>query len=177
MLNEEEFLKHNLVRDISYMIIRCHNAKVDDTKLLLFHPEFYNSFCLFIDEFVVAFSLDGSYEEFQTTDCFGINDLIQKSPVNTSKGNEIIQPFDRSIFLEYTKNIVNKIKTVYVDGLDDILDKVHIAAGGKGPKMPIKIKQEILTDIASNEKKIGRRYTQNEIAKSICKVMKKYALR
>lgn len=173
-LNEENFSKHELVKDISYKIIRCHNAKDDDAKWLLFHPEFYKSFCLFIDEFVVVFSLDGKYEEFDTTDCFGINDLIKKAPANSSNGNEVIQPFDRTIFLDYAKKIVNKIKDVYVDGLDEFFNKVHIAAGGQGNKMPNELKQEIMKEITLDEKKIGRKYKQEEIVKSTYRVMKKY---
>jgi len=175
-LDEQEFINSDLTKSVSYKIIRCHNAQKDDSKWLLFHPEFYNSFCLFIDEFVVVVSLIGNYEEFATTDCFGINEIIIKAPENTSNGNEVILPFDRSIFLEFSKAIINKIKDVYVGGLDEFFDKIHIAAGGEGDKMPIELKQEIMAEITSDEKKIGRKYTQEEIVKSSYKVMKKYTL-
>jgi hypothetical protein len=174
-LNEKLISESDLTKKLSYKIIRCNNCEQDEAKWLLFHPEFYNSLCLFIDEFVVVFSLNGQYDEFETKDCFGINDLILDAPTNSLGGNEVIKPFDRSIFIEFSKKIVNKIKDVYVGGLDEFFDKVHVAAGGTGDKMPAGLKQEIMLEITSDEKKIGRKYTQDEIVKSTYKVMKKYA--
>lgn len=174
-LNEEEFAVSNIVKGVSYKVIRCHNLETVDPKWLLFHPEFHNSFCLFIDEFVVVFSLNGQFEEFERNDCFGINNLILKAPTNNSTGDEVIRPFDRSVFMEYGKKIVNKIKKIYVSGLDELFDKLHVAAGGKGDKMPVDLKREIMAEITSNKKKPGRRYTQEDIVKSTYKIMKKYA--
>jgi hypothetical protein len=173
-LNEEAFANSDLIKDVAYKIIRCHNSEKNDAKWLVFHPDFYNSFCLFIAEFVVVLSLNGEFEEFNTIDCFGINEIILKAPTNYSNGNEIIQPIDRSIYNRYGQKIVNKIKEVYVGGLFEFLDEIHIAAGGKGDKMPFDIKQEIMEEITSDEKKIGRKYTQKEIIMSAYIVMQKY---
>jgi len=173
-LNEESVTNNELVKEVSYKIIRCHNAENDDAKWLLYHPEFHETFCLFIDEFVVALSLNGKFEEFETTDCFGINELILKAPTNNSTGNEIIQPFDRSIYIEYANRIIEKAKDVFVDGLEELLNKIYTQTGGIENKMPTHLKQEIMEEITSEEKKIGRKYSQKEIAKSIYKVMKKY---
>ncbi|MBL1232425.1 MAG: hypothetical protein COA31_006885 [Flavobacteriales bacterium] len=174
-LNEKLFAESSLVKKISYKIVRCHNCRQDEAKWLLFHPEFYNSLCLFIDEFVIAFSLNGQYDEFKTKDCFGINDLILNAPTNSVGSNEVIKPFDRSIFIEFSKKIVTKIRDVYVGGLDEFFDKAHVDSGGMGDKMPVELKQEIMAEITSDEKKIGRKYTQDEIVKSTYKVMKKYS--
>lgn len=174
-LDEKLIGESDFAKELSYKIIRCHNCEQDEAKWLLFHPKFYNSLCLFIDEFVIVFSLNGQYDELKTIDCFGVNDLILSSPTNSIGGNEVIKPFDRSIFIEFSKRIVNKIKDVYLDGLYEFFDKVHVAAGGEGDKMPTELKQKILEEITSDEKKIGRKYTQEEIIMSTYEVMKKYA--
>ena len=174
--DEKLISESDLVKKLSYKIIRCHNCVQDEAKWLLFHPDFYNSFCLFIDEFVIAFSINEQYDELKTIDCFGVNDLILSSPTNSIGGNEVIKPFDRSIFIEISKRIMNTIKDVYLDGLDEFFDKAHVAAGGEGDKMPAELKQKILEEITSDEKKIGRKYTQEEIIKRTYVVMKKYAL-
>lgn len=174
-LNEELIAESGLMNSVNYRLLRCINCEKDDPKWLLFHPEFYNSLCLFIDEFVLAFSFNGQYDEFEANNCFGINELMLNAPINHIGENETVKPFDRAIFKELSANIVDKVKNVYVEGLDEFFDVLHAAAGGEGDKMPIKIKQEIFTEITSDEKKIGRRYTQEEIVNSTYKVMKKYA--
>ena len=174
-LNEDSIVEHDIAKNISYKIIRCNNSEKEDPKWLLFHPEFYHSFCLFIDEFVVAFSLDDKFKEFETTDCFGVNDLIIDAPLNGINGKEEIKPYKRTRMIKFGKEIVKKIADNYLSYLEEFLDQVHVNVGGAGTQMPLKIKQEILTEITSNEKKIGRRYTNEDIIKSAFMVMKKYA--
>lgn len=174
-LDEKTFAVNELVKTINYRLLRCKNCNVQEAKLLVFHPDFYNSLCLFIDEYVLTYSLNGQYDEIKEKDCFGINELILQAPINGNIGKEIIKPFDDITFREINTTIVNKIKDVYIEGLFEFFDKVHIEAGGQGDKMPFELKQEIMAEITSDEKKIGRKYTQDEIVKSTYKVLKKYA--
>lgn len=173
-LDDSLISESDLLKTLSYKIIRCNNCEQQKGKWLLFHPDFYNSLCLFIDEFVVILSLDGQYDELEKTDCFGINDLILDAPTNTVGGQEIIKPFDKSIFIEFTQKIVNKLRDVYVGGLDEFFDQVHVAAGGKGEKMPAEMKQEIMEELVSGDKKMGKKYTQEEIIGSTYKIMQKH---
>lgn len=173
-LEEELIAQNDLVKKISYKILRCHNCEKEKGRWLLFHPEFFNSLCLFIDEFVVVLSLDGQYDEFNKIDCFGINKLILEAPINFSGGKEIIQSFDNCTFAKYNEKIVYKLRDVYVGALYEFFDKVHIAAGGGGDKMPQRLKDEIMVELTSEEKKLGRKYTQEEIIKSTYEIMKKY---
>ncbi len=173
-LDDSLISESDLLKTLSYKIIRCNNCERQKGKWLLFHPDFYNSLCLFIDEFVVILSLDGRYDELEKTDCFGINDLILDAPTNNVGGQEMIKPFDKSIFIEFTQKIVKKLLDVYVGGLDEFFDQVHIAAGGKADKMPAEMKQEIMEELVSVEKKMGRKYTQEEIINSTFKIMKNY---
>jgi hypothetical protein len=52
---------------------------------------------------------------------------------------------------------------------------VHVAAGGTGTKMPPEIRAEIIAELTSGDKKLGRRYTQEEVKVSTIKIMQKYA--
>lgn len=174
-LDEKLITDSDLVKLISYRLLRCYNCQKDDAKWLLFHPDFYNSLCLFIDEFVLVFSLNGQFDEFEKTDCFGINGLILEAPNNNIGKHEVIKPFDKSIFKDLGTKIANKAKDEYVEGLYELFDQLHVALGGRGVKMPIEIKQKIMAEIVSDEKKIGRKYTQEEIKNSTFKVLKKYA--
>jgi hypothetical protein len=174
-LEEEQMIQNDLVTKLSYKILRCYNCEQGKGKWLLFHPEFYNSLCLFIDEFIVILDLNGQYDEFNKIDCFGINNLILNAPINISSEKEIVESFDKSIYNDYSEKIIYKLRDVYVGGLNEFFDQVHIASGGKGDKMPEKLKYEIMAEITSDEKKIARKYTQEEIVKSTYKMMKKYA--
>ena len=174
-LEEEQMIQNDLVTKLSYKILRCYNCEQGKGKWLLFHPEFYNSLCLFIDEFIVILDLNGKYDEFNKIDCFGINNLILNAPINISSEKEIVESFDKSIYNDYSEKIIYKLRDVYVGGLNEFFDQVHIASGGKGDKMPEKLKYEIMAEITSDEKKIARKYTQEEIVKSTYKMMKKYA--
>ncbi|MBG6063307.1 hypothetical protein IWX83_003117 [Flavobacterium sp. CG_9.1] len=173
-LDEELLCGSDTGKRIAYKIIRCYNCDPQKGKWLLFHPDFFYSLCLYIDEFVVVMSLNGQFDELDKIDCFGINDLILDAPVNISGSKEMIKPFENTIFTEYTHKIVNRLRDVYADGLDDFFDKLHATLRGKDDKMPEEIKQQIKKEMASDEKKIGRKYTKEEIIKSTYTVMKKY---
>ncbi len=174
-IDEKLISESDSIKSISYKLLRCHNCDKDDSKWLIIHPDFYNSPCLFIDEFILVYSLNGQYEEYEKIDCFEMNDLILKAPINTVGSNEIIKPFDKIVFKELGNKIANKAKDEYVRGCYEIFDQVHIAIGGNGEIMPIEIKQEIMAEIIFNESEIGRKYTQEEIKNSIFKVLEKYA--
>jgi hypothetical protein len=46
--------------------------------------------------------------------------------------------------------------------------------GEKGAQMPEKIEKEIISDLTSEDKKIGRKYTLDELKKSAMKVLSEY---
>lgn len=173
-LNEKAFAESDLVIPITYRLLRCNDCKSEKAKFLLFHPLFYNSLCLFIDEYILAYSLNGKYDEFKNTNCFGINKLIIEAPINRIGNKEVIKPFSNYMFNELKSRIVYKVKDEYIEGLNEIFDEVHRVIGGKGKRMPDEIKQEIMAEIILGEKKIGRKYTQEEIKKSIHKVLLRY---
>jgi hypothetical protein len=47
--------------------------------------------------------------------------------------------------------------------------------GGKGKIMPEEIRKEIMEELTTEEKKLGRKYNITDLRNSTMKVMKKYA--
>ena len=56
-----------------------------------------------------------------------------------------------------------------------LFDEVHKKLGGKGPVMPPELKQAIKRRITSDQTKIGRKYTLDDMIKSMYAEMSKYA--
>lgn len=178
-VNEVIGIKDNykLIENLSYKIIKFSNIDNDEAKWFIFHPDFFNSLCLFIAEFIVVLDLNAGFEEFNTIDCFGLNKLILDSPINAAEGIEVISMCDSSRYSNLNKSVLDKITEVYMTGLFEFLDKVHVIAGGMGGTMPLELKREILEGIVLSEKNIGRRLTQEEIKNSTYSIMRKYQLK
>lgn len=70
--------------------------------------------------------------------------------------------------------VINKIKEIRLDNLNEFFDTIHVAIGGEGETMPIELKVEIMKEITSEEKKLGRKHTLEDIRDSTYKVLKKY---
>jgi len=174
-LDDNLLLKSDFIKQTSYKLLRFNDRKDDDATWLVFHPRFFKTSCLFIDEYILAFSLNDDYDELSKLDCFEANELIIQAPKNKIGGDEVIKSFDRSDFTRIRKIIVNKVKDTYLGGVNEFLDKLHVEIGGQGSKMPDEIKYEIISELASEEKKLGRKYTQKELAESTFKILKKYA--
>ena len=166
----------SLIEPVSYKILRCYNLETEDPKWLLMHPDFHDSSCLFIGDFIVAFSMYNNFREFETNECFGSNKLVLDAPVNHTDGKEIIKPFHRDDFINFKNNFTQKKAESFTKNLYELFDRIHVLAGGKGTRMPERIKREIMLEITSDEKKIGRKYSEEEIARSVYKIISKYAL-
>lgn len=174
-LDEKGINENGLVRSLTYKLLRCVDCKKDDGKWLFFHPEFYNPLFLLIDEFVLCFNFSDSWEDIDKNDCLGIKDIIKESTINTVNKKEKIMPFDNSTYNQVSSNLIEIIKNESFGDLDEILDGIHVIAGGDGNKMPIEIKKEIITELTSEEKKLGRKFTQEDLVNTTIKIMKKYA--
>ena len=171
-IDQELMGKSDLIKSISYKLIRFNDCKKEDPKWLLFHPEFENPLCLLIDEFILLFSLNGDFVDIDNTDCFSINKEIINAPINKIGSIENISSLDNLTYKRLSLNLTEKMKNIYLDGLDDFLDEIHRKSKNYGLTMPKEIKQKILNEITSDEKKLGRKYNQEEILLSAFKILK-----
>jgi hypothetical protein len=166
------FKKNNA--DMTYLLLRCDNSDLEE-KILLFHPEFTTSYCIIIDDFIVAYSINGNYDDLSKSDSLGINELLKIATVNKMNENEIVTHFNKE---NYDK-IISKIKIIeckeYCNWLHSLLDCLHTLLGGVGDRMPSEIKDEIVLELTSTDKKTGRKFTLDDLYQSAKKVLDKYA--
>ncbi len=167
----ENMNENGLTQSISYKLLRCNNCPADSSKWMLFYPKSENPLCLFIDEFVIVFSLNSNFDLNTSDDYLGISELINEASINILNEDEIITAFDYEDFQKVSLNIIEIAKNEYITGLYELLDELHIKIGQPGNAMPLPIKKAILREIALGEKEFGRRYTTEDVVNSTIKVI------
>lgn len=177
-VGNKDVYKNNSFISLTYKILRYENTNNNQDKWLFLHPDFNNPLCLLIDEYIICFSFNKDFPDLNNTDCLGLNQILNSAPNNniSSNSNEIIKAFDESIYMKINNRLVEMAADEKLRYLNELLNIIHCKAGGNGNQMPKEIKQEILLEITFEEKKIGRKYTLEDISKSIYKVMTKYML-
>lgn len=158
---------------ISFKLLRCYECSEKDARFLILHPDFDQPHILLIGEFILALSIQGDYDQLKSTNCFEINKFLEDSPINLVDGSEIIRPFDNKIYKTITDGVVERTKDEYRKELFEKLDLIHSTLGFGG-ELSKEIKIEILTCLAFEEEKIGRSYTDKEIARCAFRVLTKY---
>jgi len=174
-LDEKGINENGLIKSLTYKLSRYVESKKDDAKWLFFHPEFYNPLFLLIDEFVLCFNFSESWEDLDKNDCLGLREIIKESTINTVNTKEKIMPFDSSTYNQVTTNLMEIMKNECFGDLGSLLDEFHVVVGGEGTIMPDELKKEIITELTSFEKKLGRKFTQADIVNTTIEKMKKYA--
>lgn len=162
------------LENITYKLIQCCKYSSTNATYLLLHPQFDNPYSLLIDEYIVCLSINGSYEDYQTKDFFGLKDEINIAPINNGKNKELAYSISEDCFSKVCKELINHMKNIRVSYINNILDGLHISLGGSGTSMPDHIKQDIWNEITSTEKKLGRKHNLEDIKNSTMKVLKKY---
>lgn len=159
---------------ISYKLIRFNNIEENDSKFLIADPEYDNCFVLLIDEFILAFTFDKNYEDFEKNGKLELEKLFESVEESELKGNEKIHPFAKDAYTNIRKKLIDIAKDQYYAGISEYCDIIHRELGGQGDTMPQEIKNEIFQELALTEKKLGRKYTQEDLVSSTMKVMQKY---
>ena len=118
--------------------------------------------------------MDGNYDEFVDGDFFGLKSEIVASSENNVQSNEKIHSIGKSKFQLVLLNLVKRVSQERRSRLDEFWDDLHVELGGEGETMPEFIKQEIMDELTSSEKKMGRKHNLKEIRKCTFKVLSKY---
>ena len=87
---------------------------------------------------------------------------------------EKILPIEKEKMEKAILQIIDKVKDIKLSQIVKLLDEIHVSLGGEGSIMPGWIKQQIFDEITSDEKKIGRKYSKNDIRESIIKVLSQF---
>ena len=163
------------VKKIAYKLMRCPNYAKDSASVMLFHPEFHKPYTLLIGEFILFLSINNHFDQYLTRDFFGLKDEVFLATTNMISTNESIFPISKEVMKYIHAGIIDQIKEIRLKNMDDFFNLLHVELGGVGDTMPFEIKNEILAEVTSDEKKSGRKYTIEDLRDSTFKVMKKYA--
>lgn len=169
----ESFKGSELIKSVSYRLLRYVDRDEDENTLLLFHPDMNNPLCLFIDEFILIYSLNNNYEDLNHNNCVNSNDVILDSPINTAGSQEVVKPYGKDVYQKIIKFFDDTVTERLLEYNSQLLDLIHVGLGGKGETMPIELKKEILLEITSDEKKLGRKFTKEDYINSVNKVLQK----
>lgn len=159
---------------LSYKLIRFNNIEENESKFVLIDPEYDNCSVLLIDEYILAFIFDKNYEDFEKNGKLGLEKLFESVEENEINGNERIHPFAKDVYSNIRKKLIDIAKEHYYSGVSEYCDIIHRELEGHGDTMPQEIKNEIFQELALTEKKLGRKYTQEDLVSSTMKVMQKY---
>lgn len=160
---------------ITYRLFRCPNFTDKNPTHLLFHPKFRKPYVLMVDEFILLLSFKNNYNDFINLNFFGLKKDVFQATVNQKISNEKIYPITEEDFISIHEELYEFMRNIRGDKLENYFNKVHRVAGGKGRKMSEEIKKEILKELKSEEKKLGRKYTIADLNNSTIKILKQYA--
>jgi len=174
MIDKQGMSEDMVAKNISYKLIRCHSFSHENTTYLICHPDFRKVYSILIDEFILCFSIDGKYDEFVDRDFFGLKSEIVICVENNAQTNEKIHSLIKNKFQLVLQNLVKRVSQERRIKLDEFWDSLHVELGGVGKTMPDSIKKEIMDELTSNEKKLGRKHNLREIQQCTFKVLSKY---
>lgn len=160
------------LKRISYKLMRAPNYSDNHSTFLFFNPLYRHPYSILIDEYILLFSLKSNY--VQLKDFYGLKDEISQAPINKVGIDEKILPIENEKLNTVNTNLINKIKDIRVGFINKYLDNVYNKLGGVGKGMPPQIKQEVFDEITSDQKKIGRKYTHDDLVSSVMKVLSQY---
>lgn len=157
---------------LSYVLIRSEGYNKSYPSTLFFHPKHRRPYSFIVDELVIFFYFKESYYKCTKQEFFGFDEFLYEALLKSySDGEERIIKVSNNDF----KKCIDKLKSFFitkqVDYFNYICDGVHQGLGGKGNKMPQFLKDKIFREYTSEEKKIGEKYTFDNLVYSINKVL------
>jgi len=163
------------LKKIAYKLIRCPKYSYEFPTTLFFHPEFRKPYSILIDEYILLFSFKNNFDNYKSKNFFGLKDEIKSAPTNSINTNETIKTIPKETLKTINDGVVDKMKTIRISNIDEYLSKVHVAMGGEGKYTPKEVRNEIMEELTSAEKTLGRKYNIKDLRDSTYKVIKKYA--
>lgn len=161
--------------DIGYRLIRCPDYSDREATYLVCHPYHKMPYSVIIDEYVLLFYFKKGHIDNIVQSFFGFEKDLKGKPVNTVTDGENKIIYKNETFKECLSKMLGLIIDRRMDNYNWIFDQIHVKLGGKGTIMPTEIKNSIIKKMTDDEKKLGRRYTFDDLTKTMYEVLKKYA--
>lgn len=169
-----EHLRETLRREaISYKLLRCTENLNDCPKWLILHPKLDKPYCLFIADYVVAFSFGDKYQDLESIDALGINDDILEAKINKVGFSENIQTFSKEHYFVLNKRCLEEMLKSHFSYRNKILDMFHAYNVKRDEKMPEDLKIKIFQNLFSEENKLGRQHTKEEFIRVVNETLEK----
>jgi hypothetical protein len=171
----ENLLNSKDINHLSYRLLRCPNYSINHATHMVCNPKLRHPYSLLVDEFLLFFAFNNNYKEYQNNDFFGIKEVVFEAPINSVNiEEEQVYPINEQLLENFTAKLVYHMKSIRIKKLNEFWDVLHVSLGGKGKGMPENIKRELLTELTSEEKKLGRSHNIEDLRNTTFKVLQKY---
>lgn len=164
-------------QNLFYRLIRCPDYSNDEATYLLCHPFHKMPYSMLIDEYVLFFYFKKGHIDNLVQDFFGFEKMLMGKFTNSVSIGESKIIYDKKAFKECLNNAISFLIDKRFDNYNWLFDEVHKKMGGKGNKMPTDLKQLIMKRMISDEKKLGNKYTFENLVKLMYEEMNLYAPR
>jgi hypothetical protein len=158
-----------------YRLIRCPDYSSTEATYLFCHPSHKMPYSLIIDEYTLLFYLKKGHVDNLIQYFFGFEKGLKGKPVNDFSSGETKILYDNGSYKARMNSLLEFIVKKRIDSYNWIFDEIHKRLGGRGNEMPVELKQSILRRITTDEKKLGRRYTYDDLTKTMYEEIKKYS--
>jgi hypothetical protein len=162
-------------QNLCYRIIRSPDYSDNEATFLFCHPSFKRPYSLIIDEYVLFFYFKKGYVDNLVQSFFGFENEIKKKPINTVKAGETKILIEKPRFNDFMNKLLAFFGKRIINDYNWMLDEIHKKLGGTGISMPSELKSKIISNITSEESKLGRRYTFDMFIKTVCDELSIYS--
>ncbi len=170
----EELKDIAVLDEIGYKIIRSPGFSEERKGFMFFNPHHRRPYCFLIGELAVFFYMKSSHLKDIGESFFGLEKYLKDAETNTYLRGESILPLPHDSFHNVNIQVAEFFANAWTKGVVFKLNGLYKLAGGRG-RMPLPLTKEILNSIASNERELGRKYTNEEVATVVTEIMSKYA--
>ncbi|HEY0669399.1 MAG TPA: hypothetical protein VGD22_14535, partial [Sphingobacteriaceae bacterium] len=161
------------LNQLSYKIIRSPGFSDEGKGFMFFNPHHRRPYCFLIGELAVFFYMKPSHLNSVSESFFGLEKYLEMAENNTHMNGESVLPLGLDIFNDINGHLAQFFASTWTNRLMGKLNTLHKKLGGQGD-MPSALRQEIFNAIASNERELGRKYTNEEVGKVVSEIMVKY---
>jgi len=174
--DSQEFIKKwtPVLNDISYQVYRSpdYYKKIDSEHgTFLLDGKNMQPYAMMVDEFSVLIYMKKTYLRQISPAFFGFEKLNGTLSTYTSGGN--VTPLSVEEYGVYVSKVVGFMKDIKLGWYVAKLNRLYRKLGHQG-NMPKHIVDEIITQMTSDEKKLGRKYTYEDFAKTTREVVLKH---
>ena len=162
------------INKLSYRLLRCPDYSLNNPTHFVFGINTKNPYTLLIDEYILLFSFKDNYNDYLNNSFFGLGADVISAPTNNRCTNEMVHVIKAAQLDDVSRNMMRHRADTFLETISKKLDKAYTKIGGAGSVMPANMKREILEEITSSQKKLGKKYTPDDFVDSAYKVMRKY---